>query len=74
MENLAHERYKWIHRQMEEDAEFLHLLERLREAGPDFQAAMDALSPEHRGSVNEYLGILGELSDRITEICCYVPK
>ena len=74
MDNLAHARYKWIHSQMEEDAEFLHLRERLRQAGPDFQAAMDALSPEHRQSITEYLGILGEISDRITEISCYVPK
>ena len=73
MDNLAHERYKWIHRKLEEDPEFLLLRERLREAEADFLAAMEALSPEHRQSVTEYLGILGELSDRLTEICCYVP-
>ena len=74
MDSLAYERYKWIHRKMEEDEEFLYLQEKLREAGPDFQAAMEALSPEHRQSVTEYLGILGELYDRMTEISCCVPK
>ena len=73
MENKAHERYKWIKRQSEEDEEFLHLMERLRQATPDFQAAMDFLPPEHRENVTEYLGILGELSDRTMEICCYMP-
>ena len=53
--------------------EYLYLLERLRQAQPDFAAAMALLPPEHRESVTEYLGILAELYDRITEICCYVP-
>lgn len=74
MDSLAHERYKWIKRQLEEDPEFLHLQDRLREAAPDFSAAMDALSPEHRQSITEYLGILAELSDRTVEICCLMPQ
>ena len=73
MENKAHGRYKWIQRQLETDEEYLHLMERLRQATPDFRAAMNALPPEHRESITEYLGILAELSDRTTEICCYVP-
>ena len=73
MENLAHERYKWICRQLEQDAEYLHLLNRLRDAAPDFQIALDALSPAHRQSITEYLGILGELSERTKEIGCYAP-
>ncbi len=73
MENKAHERYKWINRQLETDEEILHLLARLRENEPAFQAAMNALPREHRDSVTEHLGILAELSDRTTEICCYMP-
>ena len=73
MENKAHERYKWLNRQLETDEEILHLMQRLRQAQPDFQAAMNALSQDHRDSITEYLGILAELSDRTTEICCYVP-
>ena len=73
MENKAHERYKWLCLQREEDAEYLHLMERMRRAQPDFAAAMELLPPEHRQSVIEYLGILGELFDRMTEISCYVP-
>ena len=73
MENKAHQRYKWLCQQREEDAEYLHLLERLRQAQPDFADAMELLPPEHRESVTEYLGILAELYDRVTEICCYVP-
>lgn len=73
MSDKAHERFKWIKRQVEEDEEYLYLMERLRRATPDFQAAMHALSPEQQDSVIEYLGILAELSDRTTELCCYMP-
>jgi hypothetical protein len=73
MENKAHERYKWIRGQEDTDGEYRHLLQRLRENGPAFQAAMEALPQEHRESVTEHLGILAELYERITEICCYVP-
>ena len=73
MFDKAHERYKWIKNQQETDEEYLHLMERLRQAMPGFQAAMNVLSPEHRENITEYLGILGELSDRTTEICCYMP-
>ena len=73
MENKAHERYKWIKQQVEIDEEYLHLMRRLRENEPAFQAAMNALSREHRESITEHLGILAELSDRTTEISGYVP-
>lgn len=73
MENMAYERYKWINRQLEEDEELLCLLERLRNAQPEFQVAMETLSPENRQNVTEYLGILGEITDRITELCCCAP-
>ena len=73
MIDKAHERYKWIKNQQETDEEYLHLIERLERAKPDFRRAMEALSQEHRDSITEYLGILGELSDRTTEICCYLP-
>ena len=73
MENKAHERYKWIKQQMEIDEEYLHLMRRLRENEPAFQAAMNALPQKHRDSIVEYIGILAELSDRMTEIACYVP-
>ena len=71
MENKAHERYKWLCRQLEADEEYLHLLERLRLAQPDFASAMAALPPEHRQSVYEYIGILGEIAERAKEISCY---
>ena len=74
MSDKAHERYKWLKQQQEEDTEYLYLMERLRQAHPDFAAAMNFLPPEHRESVTEYLGILEELSDRTTEICCYMPE
>ena len=73
MFDKAHERYKWIQHQVQTDGEYLHLMERLRQATPDFQAAMNALSQEQRDSVIEYLGICEELSQRTTEICCYMP-
>ena len=73
MFDKAHERYKWIKRQVELDEEYLHLMGRLWENEPEFQSAMAALSQEHRDAVIEHLGILAELSDRTTEICCYMP-
>ena len=73
MENKAHERYKWLCGQLEVDEEYLHLLELLRLAQPDFAAAMAALPPEHRQSIFEYIGILGEISERSKEISCFGP-
>ena len=73
MENKAYERYKWLCQQLEVDEEYLHLLERLRLAQPDFAAAMAALPPEHRQSIFEYIGILGEIAERAKEISCYGP-
>ena len=73
MEDKAHARFKWIGQQVETDEEYQHLLERLRQATPDFQAALNALPQEHRDSVIEYLGICEELSARTTELCCYMP-
>ena len=73
MEIKAHARYKWIKQQVEADEEYRHLLERLRQAKPDFLAALNALTPEQRDSVIEYIGICEELSERTTEICCYMP-
>ena len=71
MENKAHERYKWLCRQVEEDEEMRHLTQKLRQAQPDFAAAMAALPPEHRQSIYEYIGILGEIAERTKEISCY---
>ena len=73
MFDKAHERYKWIKRQVETDEEYLHLMGRLRENEPAFQAALNTLPQEHREAIIEHLGILAELSDRTTEICCYMP-
>ena len=73
MEDKTHERYKWIKRQVEQDAEYLYLMARLREHEPAFQRALNALSPEDRESILEHLGICGELSDRMMEICCFMP-
>ena len=73
MFDKAHERYKWIKRQVEMDEEYLHLMGRLRENEQAFHAALDTLPPEHREAIIEHLGILAELSDRTTEICCYMP-
>ena len=72
MFDKAHERYKWIKRQVETDEEYLHLMGRLRQNEPAFHAAMVALPREYRDAIIEQLGILAELSDRTAEICCYM--
>ena len=73
MEEKAHEHYKWLCRQVEEDEELRYLTEKLRQAQPDFIDALNALPPEHRQSIYEYIGILGEISDRVKEISCNRP-
>ena len=73
MENKAHERFKWICLQVEEDGEMLFLREKLRQAQPEFLFALNALPPELQENITEYIGILGEISERTMEICCYVP-
>lgn len=73
MYDKPYERYKWTAEQLYTDTEYLHLTARLRQAAPDFQAAMNQLSPEHRQNVTEYLGILAELQDRSVQIACMAP-
>ena len=73
MENKAHQRYKWLCLQLEEDREMLYLREKLRLAQPELIAAVNALPPELRENIMEFIGILGEISDRTTGVCCYVP-
>lgn len=73
MEKDSYERYKWVQAQLETDWEYLHLMERLRENTPAFQAALNALTQEHREAVIEHIGICGELAERTTEIACFGP-
>ena len=55
------------------DVEYLHLMEKFREAQADFRAAMETLTPEHRQDVTEYLGLLAELQDRAIQLACMAP-
>ena len=73
MPDRSYERYKRINEEMRTDEEIIYLMERLRKAEPGYRDAMNALRPEHRQSMTEYLGTLGEIYDRITEICSFLP-
>ena len=73
MMEQPYRRYVNIQQELQTDEEYLYLMDRLRQAQPEFQTVMDSLTQEHREAVYEYLGILGELSHRTMEIGCYVP-
>ena len=73
MQDKSYERYKRLNEEIWADEEIIHLAERLQEAEPGYRDAMNALSPEHRENMTEYLGTLGEIYDRITEICSFLP-
>ena len=73
MGNTIAERYLWLNGQLETDPEYLALMERLREKEPAFLAVVEALSSEDRDVVMEYLGVCGELVERMRELCCVMP-
>ena len=73
MNQTAYERYNWTQEQHFADAEYLYLMEKFRKAQADFRAAVDTLTPEHRQSVTEYLGLLAELQERSIQIACMAP-
>ena len=73
MNQTAYERYQWTQEQQFTDVEYLHLMEKIREAQADFRAAMEDLTPERRQDVTEYLGLLAELQDRAIQLACMAP-
>ena len=73
MPDRSYERYQKLNEEIWADREIIHLMERLRKAEPGYRDAMNALSPEHRRNMTEYLGTLREIYDRITEICSFLP-
>ena len=73
MSKESYERYKWMEKQLETDVEYLHLMARLREQTPAFQAVLATLTQEQKADLIEYMGICGELAERSTEIACYAP-
>ena len=73
MADRAYKRYTQLEKELETDGEYLYLMDRLQRAEPGYRDAMNALGPEHRQNILEYLGTLGEIYDRITEICTFLP-
>ena len=73
MSKAAYERYKWLTAQLETDAEYLELMERLRIHEPAFHAVLDTLTEEQRQTIITHLGLCAELAERTTEIACFGP-
>ncbi len=69
----SYERYKWMEKRLETDSEYQHLMERLQAQTPAFHAVLDALTPDQKQDIIEYIGICSELAERSTEIACCAP-
>ena len=53
------------------DPEYSSLWEELQERNRDFQQVMDELSPQQRGVVDDYMGILHEMQRKLL---CYAVE
>lgn len=69
----ANERYTFVQKRLETDAEYLALEERHREQYREFQELMQSLTEEQRQVVTEFVGICAELDERALEIACFAP-
>ena len=72
MSKQAYDRIQKLRSQLDSDPEYQELERRRMEAESGFSAALDALVPEQRQNVMEYLGILQELGLREIELACFI--
>lgn len=73
MSKEAYVRYKQLMNQLEIDPEYLALEDERRTRERLFLAVIENLSEEQRAAVTDYIGICGELEQRMLEIACFAP-
>ena len=72
MTGKAYHRYCALEETMAEDEEYCYLKHRLEDVSPGFESAVARLSPEDQAYITEYLGILAEIQQRITELAAFM--
>lgn len=73
MIDTAYQRSSYLQKQLETDPEYLALEDERRVRERAFLEAIEALGEEQRAAVMDYIGICGELSQRMLEIACFAP-
>ena len=68
----AYSRYCALESRLEQDEEYLALKHRLDDISPSFESAVAQLSPEDQACITEYIGILSEIQQRITELAAFM--
>lgn len=69
----AHSRYCTIQKMLEKDGEYLMLKAACIRSERQLLELMENLTIPQREIITEYIGIYGELNERIVEIACFVP-
>ena len=64
-------RYCALEEVIAQDDEYCDLKRRLEKASPAFESAVAQLSPENQAHITEYIGILSEIQQRITELAAF---
>lgn len=66
-----YDRYRAIEQLLEDDAELKHLKQRLQQAEEKLRVMMPSLTGEQKEILTEYLGVCGEIDQRIVEIVSF---
>ena len=69
----AYERYRALVKELETDNEYLFLMDKLNTLAPSFSDLMNGLDESQQCIITEHLGLCSEISERITEILCFLP-
>jgi len=67
----AYERFCALNAQIQSDDELYDLMHRLHTESEALEQLLDRLSPEDSSIITEYLGICGEINERIVEIAAF---
>ena len=72
MKDKIYHRYCAMEAMIAQDEEYCYLKQRLEEVSPGFESAVSQLTPQAQAAVTEYLGILAEIQQRITELAAFM--
>ena len=73
MIDTAYKKFCCLQKQLETDPEYLALEDERRVREHSFLAAIGDLREEQRAAILDYLGVCGELAQRMLEIACFTP-
>ena len=74
MSDAAYKAYLQAINEAQTDPEYLALEQRFRELEPQFRTALHTLPEDCRSAVIEYIGVCGELQNRLLELACFPAR